>query len=219
MKFQDGWFFPDKETHLPGWMADPKVRTILNGRPAYQGQKQQAAMDLCANFRAAIDVGAHIGLWSYNLAHRFGMVHAFEPVEAHRDCFKVNVLEAVDPSKIALYPCALGEREGSVSILTEPTSSGDSRVHGDGEIPMRTLDSFDICDADLLKIDAEGFELFILRGAEETLARCKPLVIVEQKPGHAKRYGLGDKEALPFLQSLGYRVAREMSGDFILVCA
>ena len=219
MRFDDGWFFPDGETHLQAWMADPKVRLILNGRAAYQGQKQELAMSYVRNFSAAIDIGAHVGLWAYNLAHRFEMVHAFEPVAAHRDCFGRNVLESAVSAKVALYPCALGDREGMVSILTEPTSSGDSRVDGPGDIPMRTLDSFDIPDAGLLKIDAEGFELFILRGAEATLARCKPVVIVEQKRGHASRYGLGDRDAIPFLQSLGYRLVREISGDFILVPA
>jgi FkbM family methyltransferase len=217
MKFEDGWWFPDGEAHLPAWMADPRVRMTLNGRPAYQGQKQQAAMALCKQFRAAVDVGAHVGLWSFNLAHHFTMVHAFEPVAAHRDCFKRNVLESVATPNVALYPFALGDREGMVSIRTEPTSSGDSRVDGPGEIPIRRLDSFNLQDVDLLKIDAEGFELFILHGAEEMLARQKPVVIVEQKPGHAVKYGLGDRDAVPWLKSLGYRLERELSGDFLFV--
>lgn len=217
MKQVDGWFFPDGESHLPQWMANPKVRMMLNGRAAYQGQKQVAAMDLCANFRTAVDVGGHVGLWSFNLAHRFQQVHAFEPVAAHRDCFTSNVLEDLTTPNVTLHACALGDREGSVYIRTEPTSSGDSRVDGDGEIPMHTLDSFNLQDVDLLKIDCEGYELFVLRGAEAMLARCKPVVIVEQKPGHAQKYGLGERDALPFLQSLGYRVAREMAGDFICV--
>ena len=215
MRFDDGWYFPDGERHLQVWMSDPKVRRIINGRAAYQGEKQEVALSYCTNFDAAIDVGAHVGLWSYNLAHAFGQVHAFEPVQAHRECFARNV----QMSNVTLHPFALGDHEGSVSIRTEPTSSGDSRVDGPGEIPMHTLDSLRIESAGLLKIDAEGFELFILRGAEETLARCRPVVIVEQKRGHASRYGLGDRDAIPFLQSLGYRLVREISGDFILVPA
>lgn len=215
MKFADGWYFPDGEEHLPAWMADPRVRMILNGRPAYQGQKQQAALDLCTNSRVAVDVGAHVGLWSFNLAHCFETVHAFEPVQAHRECFERNVLAAVD--NVVLHPEALGEREGLVSIRTEPTSSGDSRVDGPGDIEMRSLDSYGLENVDLLKIDTEGFEYFILRGAERILAKCRPVVVVEQKRGHAVKYGLGDKDAIPYIVSFGYRLAREISGDFILV--
>jgi len=215
MKFEDGWWFPDGEAHLPAWMADPRVRMILNGRAAYQGQKQQAALDLCTDTRVAVDVGAHVGLWSFNLAQRFRLVHAFEPVAAHRECFELNVLEATP--NVILYPYALGAAEGMVSIRTEPTSSGDSRVDGPGHIEMRRLDSFQFTDVDLVKIDAEGYELFILRGAEELIARQKPVVVVEQKPGHAKRYGIGDRDAVEWLKSMGYRVAREISGDFLMV--
>ena len=228
MKKVDGWYFPDGESHLPQWMANPKVRMMLNGRAAYQGQKQVAAMDLCKNFRRAIDVGGHVGLWSFNLAHRFARVEAFEPVAAHRECFFENIPQASademddhgnDPIDVFLHACALGDREGSVSIRTEPTSSGDSRVDGPGNIPMRRLDSFGFTDVDLIKIDCEGYELFVLRGAEEILARCKPVVIVEQKPGHAQKYGLGERDAVPYLESMGYKVAKEMAGDFICVPA
>lgn len=210
----DGWWFPDGESHLPQWMANQKVRMHLNGRAAYQGQKQKAVMDLCRHRRTAVDVGGHVGLWSFNLAHEFESVHAFEPVADHRACFKKNVLEILP--NVTLHDCALGDREGMVSIRTEPTSSGDSRVDGPGDIPMNTLDSFMLPNVDLVKIDCEGFELFVLRGAEELLARQKPVVIVEQKPGHAQKYGLGEKDAVPYLISLGYVMVKEMAGDFIL---
>lgn len=215
MKKIDGWFFPDGETHLPLWMGNPKVRMYLNGRASYQGQKQVAAIGLCKRKRVAVDVGGHVGLWSFNLANEFHEVHAFEPVAAHRECFVANTTGF---ENITLHACALGDHEGMVSIRTEPTSSGDSRVDGPGDIPMHTLDSFALSQVDLLKIDTEGHELFVLRGAEETLARCKPVVIVEQKKGHAQRYGLGETDAVPYLQSLGYRVEKEMSGDYLMVC-
>ncbi len=217
MKYVDQWYFPDGETHLPAWMFNPKVRMFLHGRPAYQGQKQVVAMGLCRRFRTAVDCGAHVGLHSFNLAHEFDRVIAFEPVAAHRECFVKNVLEAPGVSNVTLEACALGDKEGTVSIRTEPTSSGDSRVDGAGDIPMRTLDSFELKDVSYLKIDVEGTELFVLKGAEATIVKCKPVIMVEQKPGHAQKYGLGEKDALPYLESLGYKVAREMSGDFLLV--
>jgi FkbM family methyltransferase len=211
----DGWYFPDREAHLPIWMANPKVRMHLNGRASYQGQKQVAAMGLCKQKRVAIDVGGHVGLWSFNLSHEFDEVHAFEPVAAHRECFLANTLAC---DNITLHACALGDHEGMVAIRTEPTSSGDSRVDGDGDIPMHTLDSFALSRVDLIKIDTEGHELFVLRGAEETIARCKPVICVEQKKGHAVRYGIGDTDAVPYLQSLGYKVRKEMSGDYLMTC-
>ena len=216
MKKVDGWWFPDREDHLPQWMASPKARMILNGRAAYQGKKQIAAISCCASERkrVALDVGGHVGLWSFNLAHAFQTVHAFEPVEQHRACFARNV----EFPNVNLHACALGKEEGSVSIHTAPTSSGDSWVSGGGEIPMHTLDSFGFADVDFIKIDCEGYEENVLRGAEALLKEWKPVVCVEQKRDMANtRFGLAPLGAVKFLQTLGYGVEQEISGDYIMV--
>lgn len=209
MKHAYGWHFPDGENHLLSWLA--KKNQIVDGRHAYQYAKLAAAVGLCTNFRCAVDIGAHIGLWSYYLAKRFDELHAFEPVAAHRECFNMNVI-----GTRLLHSCALGEKSGNVRIKTSLGSSGDSFIDGDGDIPMFTLDSFNLEHVDFIKIDNEGYELFVLRGAVETLSRCRPVVIVEQKPGKAKQFGLPDIGAVDYLRELGYTLAREMGGDFIL---
>ena len=81
---------------------------------------------------------------------------------------------------------------------------------------MVTLDSFDLQDVDFIKLDCEGYELFALRGAEETLKRCRPCVIVEQKPNRAQRFGLPQTGAVDYLQSLGAKLRAKMAGDYIL---
>src|SRR5258706_82750 len=82
-------------------------------------------------------------------------------------------------------------------------------ISGAGDIPMITIDSLELPVADYIKIDTEGSELNVLRGAEKTIKRCGPVIIVEQKPGHAQRFGYGEKDALPYLQSLGYSLIKE----------
>lgn len=212
MFLADGWWFPDGEAHLPEWMANPNNRVILNGRAAYQGKKQAAALHLCKSFRTAVDVGGHVGLWSYNLGHRFGMVHAFEPIAAHRECFAKNV----DLPNVQMYPRALGEKNAMIAMHTMPTSSGDSIVSGDGDIPMDRLDDYEFEDVDFIKLDCEGYELFALRGGEETLKRWKPVICVEQKPGKAQQFGLKEIGAVNYLQELDAKLRLTMSGDFFL---
>lgn len=209
----DGWWFPNGEKHLPAWMASVKGRMILNGRSSYQGRKQVAALALCKSHRVAVDVGGHVGLWSFNLAHEFESVQAFEPVGAHRACFAKNV---VAPN-VTLHDYALGAEEGSVSIYTAPTSSGDSYVAGKGDIPMRTLDSFELQDVDFIKIDTEGYEENVLRGAVDTIERCRPVICVEQKREMSMKFGCKPRGAVEFLTSLGYRVVQELSGDVLMV--
>lgn len=218
MKKVDSWWFPDGEKHLPEWMANAKNRIILNGRPSYQGKKQIACVNTVNKYkrttRTAIDVGGHIGLWSFNLAAVFQHVLAFEPVAAHRECFTRNV----EARNVELIPCALGKEEGSVSIYTAPTSSGDSYVNGGGEIPLKTLDTFTLAHVDFIKIDCEGYEENVLRGAEHLLKTWKPVVCVEQKRDMAStRFGLAPLGAVKFLQTLGYGVEQEIGGDYIMV--
>jgi FkbM family methyltransferase len=201
-----------------------KAGEIVDGKGTYQIKKLRTAVGLCKQRRVAVDVGAHVGLWNMQLVKMFDRVHAFEPVAAHRECFERNVFGNAT-AKVAgnpfLHAVALGEKEGSVSIHTTNTSSGDSWVKGEGDIPMITLDSLALDEVDFIKADCEGFELFALRGAVDTILRCKPVIIVEQKPGRAQKFGLLETEAVTFLEDLGvgYKVVKEMSGDFICVPA
>jgi FkbM family methyltransferase len=213
MKLHQGVWLPDGETHLTAWMD--RAGEIVDGKGTYQIKKLRTAVSFCKQFRTAVDVGGHCGLWSMQLVKQFEMVHAFEPVEAHRDCFRLNV--PMNKGAWQLHECALGEKEDLISIHTAETSSGDSWVKGPGKIPMHRLDDFALGNVDFIKLDTEGHELFILRGGAEMLKANKPVVIVEQKPGHAQRFGVGDQDAVPYLKSLGARVVRELSGDFVMV--
>ena len=206
-----GLWLPDGERHLIEWMD--KVGVFIDGLPTYQYSKLTAALEHVKQWRVAVDVGAHAGTWSMHLAKRFGHVHAFEPVEAHRECFRANLSKA---GNVTLHEVALGAKTDHVAMHTAPTSSGDTWVNGPGDIPMITLDSLALEVVDFMKIDCEGFELFVLRGARETIERCHPTVIVEQKPGKGPQFGLGETDAVVFLQELGYTVRKVISGDYIL---
>lgn len=211
IKEWSGLWLPAHEKHLIAWMQ--QRNEIVNGKPTYQHHKLTKALSFVKQFRTAVDVGGHCGLWSMHLEQKFQFLHAFEPVALHRKCFVRNVAQR---EGVVLYPVALGEKEGSVSIHTANESSGDSWVDGDGDIPLKRLDDFDLHDVDFIKLDCEGYELFALRGGEETLKRCHPVVCVEQKPGRAQKWELGETDAVTYLESLGAKLLGKMSGDYIL---
>lgn len=210
-----GVWLPDGETHLTKWMTDNGE--MVDGKGTYQIKKLRTALSHCRDFRTAVDVGAHVGLWAMQLSKVFKEVAAFEPVAAHRECFERN-LEGDD--NVTLFPFALGEAQGFVDIETAPTSSGDSRVNinaSNPSIPLTTLDLAGLDNVDFIKLDCEGYELFALRGGEETIKRCLPTIIVEQKPGRAQRFGLPETGAVSYLIGLGYKTVAVMSGDYVLV--
>jgi len=200
MKEWRGLWLPDGEKHLTDWMQNHNV--IVDGKPAYQYNKIQAALLLVENFGTAIDVGAHCGLWSMHL-HKFANIHAFEPVADHRECFAMNC------PGVPVYPYALGSESKMVSIETTEGSSGNSYVTEGNTVEMRTLDSFGL-KCDFMKIDCEGYELDVLKGATETLGK---VVIVEQKH---ERYG-NKTAAVDFLKDLGYTLRQVINGDYLLL--
>jgi FkbM family methyltransferase len=214
VKIAHGWYWPDHEKHLIQWL-EQNPPLVMNGRKTYQGKKQVAAYKTCRSFHTAIDVGAHVGLWSYNMTNLFKHVHAFEPVAEHRECFARNVL--MDPEVVTLHDCALGAADDFVDVQPAEGSSGDSRVSGPGAIAMKTLDSFGFRDVDFIKVDCEGYEENVLRGGEATIRQWKPVIIVEQKRDMATRFGLQPMGAVDFLNSLGYVVAQDIGGDFLMV--
>ncbi len=214
----DKWFLPDGEKHLQEWMTT--VNNRVDGRLTYQYGKYAAAMQYVRERRMAIDVGAHVGLWSYFMARDFKDVAAFEPMPEHILCWHENMRGQPNAE---LYECALGPvgNGAVVGLETRAASSGDTQVateikEGMVTVEMTTLDRINFPYVDLIKIDCEGYEYNILQGALATIERCKPCIIVEQKGNMIERYGHKKLAAVHLLESLGAAVREEISGDFIM---
>jgi FkbM family methyltransferase len=215
MKLHKGIWFPDHEQHMLEWCD--KNGEMIDGKTTYQYKKWLACIPYIKQWRNAVDCGSHIGFWSAHMAKRFQHVSAFEPILEHRECFALNVPD----SNVTVHTCALESEPGLVSLTIPEGSSGGTHISGHGDIQLRTLDSFGIDELDFLKIDTEGYELAVLQGARETLLRCKPCVIVEQKPhtiGGQKHLPAGGPQtpAVDYLRDLGAYLRTVKSGDFIL---
>jgi len=204
-----GWLLPAGDRHFSRYLSTaPKVE----GRRMYQPQHINAVLEICRGRRLAADVGAHVGFWSYYLALVFRGVHAFEPSAAFARCFERNVRAR----NVVLHRVALGETAGMVALETVDGNSGATHVRPgrEGSIPLRRLDDYDLDELDLLKVDVEGYERRVLEGARETLSRCRPVVIVEQKD-FASRFGDERFAAAELLVSLGALKLGQVVQDLI----
>lgn len=206
MKEVQGWWLPDDETHIEEYFNSIKAA-------AYQPLHQQNAVKFCQQFRTAVDIGAHVGLWARGLTEKFGKVVCFEPNPEFAEILLVNA-----PKVNVVHQYALGEREGLVELKITPENTGSTHVArgATGNTPMKPLDDFNLSDVDFVKIDVEGFELEVVKGGYETLKRNSPVIIVEQKP----RYVVpeqGPAAAVRFLlDELDYRVIDKVVDDWIL---
>lgn len=197
-------------------MVHDTIRREVDGQLTYQYRKLERALALVPEDRRrrAVDIGAHVGLWSMQLVKHFEFVYAFEPNPVVADLWRWNVTA----KNAALREVALGKAQTTVGLKIYDGHSGHTQVSGGGDIPMATLDSFGFVDVDFIKIDVEGLEASVVKGAEDTIRRCRPVMVVEQK-GEDARMGLKKDGALTWLQSIGMTPVDCIGGDYFLVWA
>src|SRR5690349_19544152 len=89
----------------------------------YQGPQRVAALKHVHNWTCAVDLGAHVGIFSRHFAAHFNKVIAFEPTLETRQCLEKNV-----PANVTIIPCAAGDREASVEFRRHVKNSGASEI-------------------------------------------------------------------------------------------
>ena len=159
-----------------------------------------------------IDVGAHIG-------------SVMTDVVAHSPSTQIIAIEAIPDKARALrrffphaeiHACAVGEKTGEVSFFIntkESGYSGLSRTNGargagdliEIQVPMARLDDLvSSNDVDIIKIDVEGAELGVIRGAESIIERCRPIIMFESGPQSNDGLGYNKESIFLFFESIGY---------------
>jgi len=164
---------------------------------------------------ALLDVGAEHGFFSLaftnsNVAGRRAVAIEPSPVAypVLLDQLRLNPRASVTPLNLAV-----GDTEGQIEMAIR----GNHAVTAFGfyedlsavrrTVPIRTVDA--VCHEhsfapDLMKIDVEGYELSVLRGARGILERCSPLLLLEIHPGMIAALGQTVAELLDFLEQCGY---------------
>jgi len=213
MKTVRGIVLPDSDTHFgPMIEAGP----LFEGKGTYQFAKLQRALEFVKGRYFAIDVGAHVGTFSRVLGREFAHVAAFEPVPEHFICAEINL---ADVPSVTIHRCALGDVELDSRMDAGGENSGNARLTVDGsiDVQIRRLDDFGYHAVNFIKIDVEGYELAVLKGAQNLISLYGPVIMVEQKPGHAQRYGFGETDAIQMLQDVwNYKVQWNIGGDYCL---
>jgi FkbM family methyltransferase len=130
----------------------------------------------------ALDIGAHIGSLTLPLARLVGpggVVYAFEPQKKiYRELVKnleLNNIKNVIPLRFAV-----GAEDRVIDMTPTVGRDGTMRVGGGGDrAEMRTIDSFDFSNVSMMKIDVEGYELPVLKGAQRTIRMWHPAILIE----------------------------------------
>jgi len=152
------------------------------------------------------DIGANIGNHTvfFGLCCKAQVVHSFEPLKVSFKILENNVaINGLD--NVVAHNTAVG-LNGDRLLLERctPTNLGGSQFTKSeaGEYPVVSLDSLEMERLDFIKLDVEGAQSPVLRGAEATLSACRPSVLVEVLDG--------EEAVFDVFKSMGYEVKEKI---------
>ncbi|HEV2335140.1 MAG TPA: FkbM family methyltransferase [Stellaceae bacterium] len=166
---------------------------------------------LAARLRVVYDVGANWGYYPLLLGAeaRFrGVIHAFEIGPRTSADLRRVIAAAGLGERVTVHGFGLSDHEGEVRLSREKHSYL-ARIVGEGyrgavdRVGVRRLDGLGLPPPDLIKVDVEGHELAVLRGAAGIIERDQPLVVMESWHEPVRTEAM--LAPLRLLDGLGYR--------------
>ena len=176
------------------------------------------------------DIGANIGFFSLSVLKKYpnATIYAFEPGPHQFALFEETILRNQLKEKIKLFQVALGNSNGSAEfrIHSSEDASGDGFIDTERSgktkkiiVSCFTLDYWlinnpEIECVNLLKMDTEGSEFWILNGSSEFFKKFKPIIIMEIYPMNIRNYPFELSDLLNRIADLGYLI-HTLEGVFI----
>lgn len=157
-----------------------------------------------------IDIGGNRGIYAYALFTLGSRLAVFEP---NPECFRVLKGWAAWKKNVDVYGVALSSQHGQSQLHIPIDSAGYEHdasaslqtcsdcMSRSVDVEVVTLDSFDFQDVKFIKIDVEGHELDVLKGATNTIASSMPIMLIEIEQRHCT---IDISEIFVFISRLGY---------------
>lgn len=175
------------------------------------------------------DIGANVGNHTLFMSQHADRVHSFEPYAKVYSQLESR-LDLNNIGNVTVHHCGLGSEDGIVDFYEPPEDNlgSGTLIHPAGapsdrslQIEVRAGDNYfleiGLVDVDIIKIDVEGFEPYVLQGLRQTIQRCRPVVLMELLDD--TRAVVGDEAGLRALLYPGARirdVSRRRDGGYQL---
>nr|WP_294906013.1 FkbM family methyltransferase [uncultured Lacibacter sp.] len=203
-----------------------KLPVAVTKNQQYDSQTKQIIRKVCTANSNTVDVGTHNGdILDLLLQQSPGGTHyGFEPLPVF---YRSLISKYMQQENIVLYDLALSNSNGSTSfnyVTSNPSYSGikkrnyDRSNETDETIEVRTAKLDDVLFSankkiDFIKIDVEGAELGVLKGAEQLIKRDRPVIVFECGLGGTDVYNTTPDDLFSFFSSMEYKVS--LMKDFL----
>ncbi len=142
------------------------------------GSHKQKYFEKVKKFDVVVQAGGNCGMYPRLLSYIFKTVYTFEPDPLNFFALCLNCQER----NIVKMQAALGEQHLLVDCVQqrqENVGMHQVEISDTGIIPLLKLDDLALRDCDLILLDIEGFEIYALKGAINTIKRFRPVVVLE----------------------------------------
>jgi len=207
---------------ISGFSLKLPVRYYKYFPPDYESDNFHFLKDHCKKGDVVIDVGAHIGLFSVcaaQLTGGDGKVYSFEPAPPTNALLKKTVSINHKQNIVEPRSEAVAEKEGTTFFYVSDTEGDNSnslvsyrmdKKLDKVEVKITSVDNFvganKINKINFIKIDAEGYECSVLKGAEQTFKEFRPVGILALHPLGIESNGDSLGEIFDFLQKINYKI-------------
>ena len=188
------------------WQLDPQD-THFKDPNTYQLKHSTASLKHLKHTRTAIDVGAHIGIFTRRYASQFQQVIAIEPLNYN---YLINNTQDLNNVTVIAKGCS-NKQETLQAYNPKHSNSGAWELHSKAKdktniaIETITIDSLQLSDVDLIKVDTQGMESKVVEGAINTLKHCSPIVQLE----------LPNRLTQEMMHEIGYKCIEKVGKDWL----
>lgn len=179
----------------------------------------------CQKDKRAVDVGVNAGIFSLWMSKYAAAIDSFECNPKLLDNLKRFL-----PRNVELHACALSSSSGETTLRFDPNNTGIGTIESNNRlnanpgiksiveavVPMRRLDEFNLTNVSFMKIDVEGHELEVLKGAVKLIESQRPALLIEIEERHCA----GNVQRVPqWLEQYGYQTFcfDKSTADLVLV--
>ena len=193
--------------HRKGRKWEPKIAKLLS--------------DNCKKGSTAVDMGAYIGTHTLSLVDGVGpkgKVVTFEPQPWAYNGIK-KTLAKNKIKNVKLINAGVSDKKGKIRFCSDVSGSSSvckERRPSDKwtevyDIPIMTLDSLNLKNVSVMKVDVEGHELNALKGSKKTIMKSKPVILLEVWRKRTDRL----QKIKEFMKEINYKITHLSADDFI----